>query len=477
MTEVKIGWKATLISTQTLLGRILNNLFLTKWLPIYLTAILFSCRPTSDPLPGDGLDPRITALVDSFPLDAYTVLLDKTISTSNTGNLLSGNYTDPIMGKGKGVAYFQLFPPAYPFRIPNFVGDTILDSVKFYLTGNTFYPGIETTEVPNVIASEKFSLLPLRNIPSGSKTYLVTDSLPSDSDKKWTQLGLLAPKFPSFALYAENGMLFDIVKSLSSGVNFNNDMEVLAKIPGLCIVPEGNVKHMYTFRMGKTTDGEYGYLKIKYRIGNAKDSTFMIARETESVYFSNLVFDRNGTLFKDVKFSELLSSSETGGKVAIQQGSGVRAFIKIPDLKGIQNKLGNSIVISAQLEMKASQTISESAFSTVPSLALIKPLGPNPDQILPDGGKNLLQYLVNEAKDSLMQLNSVSGRSFEYSKTTAKYSCNITGYFKKILKNPDSFHGLLVSPFGNAIGVQRSIFDNSKGLAGDLKIKIFYRKL
>jgi hypothetical protein len=444
------------------------------WLAVFLPAIfLLSCRTDQEPLPANPDDIPFNMVADSLEVVGGTVLFDS-IQTSFADQILTGQIKDTRFGTGKAIAYFQLLPTSYPREIPDFNAGFKLDSVNIFFLRSTYYP-FQRSEFPGELQKQKLNLYALKAAPPGSKSYYSIDTLEID------RTNLLAQTRPrgidigagTFILSATGEGLMNLFKSGFSGKTLLNDQDVLSVLPGLAIMPDDSTTKLFSLRVDQTGGIDDILMKLNYSNNEGRDSLFFALRRQGSVYFSHFKFNRQGTPFEALQKGELLPVEATSGVIGSQKGSGIRSWINFSNLEQKKAQLGNVTVLKGEIEIIPEY---DPVFVPTPFLNMVASKTGN---LFPGRGQDFNQLLLNEnilvniADTSNLSIRSnPSNFLFTYDAAKNRYICNITGYLRRLMANPQLSQGILVNvPFA-ATGFDGLTYKPK----GGIKVKLFYKK-
>ena len=385
-------------------------------------------------------------VADSLEVEGGTILFDS-IQTSFADQILAGRVHDTRFGMGKAMAYFQLLPTSYPREIPDFNGAFKLDSVNIFFLRSTYYP-FQRAEFPAELMKQNLNLYALKAAPPGSRSFYNLDTLEADRNK------LLAQTRPrgidnnagTFILAASGSGLTELFKSSFSGKTLLNDQDVLAMLPGLAIMPDDSTSKLFSLRVDQTGGIDDVLMKVNYSNAEGRDSLFFVLRRQNSVYFSSFSFNRSGTAFAALQPGVLLSSEATNGIIGSQKGSGIRSWINFSNLEKKKAMLGNVSVLKGEIEIIPEE---DPVFVPTPLLNMVASRTGN---IFPARGQDFNQLLLNEnILVNLTDTTNLGIRSnpsnflFAYDANKKRYICNITGYLRRMMANPQLSQGILVN--------------------------------
>lgn len=286
-----------------------------SFLVIVLAITLAACEAPKE----IGLPPEVIAEVqftDTVTVRTSTVLLDS-VRTSNTQQMLVGNYRDPLFGKVSAQPFFEMG------RVLNlnsdgstntYVFDSLnLDVAYSYLYGDTLKPF-------------ELNLHRLTDTLRTGKTYYNNSSIPYEAAP------LATVKFnptPS----TNNTFQFKLPKTLGQqllDLNGKTDVSTALKfaqtLKGLTLVPSANNGMMMGF--GPGTSGIS--LNLYYHITN--DTVAYIFQVPILKRFNQMQADRQGTNLRLIQPLKPLSAAQTGGLNYVQDALGVVTKIEFPYL-------------------------------------------------------------------------------------------------------------------------------------------------
>ena len=303
-------------------------------------------------------------VVDSSTVLMTTTFVDST-STSGTGFLMVGNYTDPYLGKVTSRAFWQVSPPtSLPTLSPiNNQYDSI-GLILFFKKANPFYG--DTTVLQSYVVNQVDTLYQLGVYQRG---FFSNSSLRLNP----TPLGTTGPmfiyptKFPQFPATSQG--LQDTVKiklddnlgkRLYNMVYTLNDSVKNATVwqnwfHGLCLSPGSNAPSaIYGFQ-------DSAIMRIYYReagvVGTVKFIDFTIANK--SFQFNNIRSDYTGTPLQNLKKpTQILQpppateAALTGHASYVQTITGLDVKLTFPYLRSIALRPDYIGLLRAQLTVR-----------------------------------------------------------------------------------------------------------------------------
>lgn len=435
---------------------------------------LLSCRNNQDPLPATPDDNPIQMVYDSIEVDGGTLLYDSVL-TSFTEQVLAGAINDPRFGKAKAIAYFQLLPVSYPATIPNFNNGFTLDSVRIFFLRSTYYP-FNRDAFPDEVLRQTLEIYPLLAAPSGSRSYYSMDTLAYDKNNKLatTQLRGIDKNTSTFIMAATGEKLLQLFKEKFSDKVLNNDRDVLAILPGVAVTPADSTDKLFSLRVDQTGGIDDVLMKMNFTGPQGRDSIFFALKRQSSVYFTHFRFDRSNTAFAAINQANVLLPAEaSNGLVGNQRGSGLRSWINFTNLQAKKQQIGNVSVLKGELEI-----IPENPGSFTPT-TFIQLIASTESDYFPGRGQNFNQLLLNEnVLTNIQDTTNLGIRSnpsnflFAYDANKKRYICNITGYLRRIMNNPQLSRGILVNTPFAATGFDGFTYRPR----GGVKVKLFYKK-
>lgn len=301
-------------------------------LGLSLTATLFALGSCEDDLTKVGTsiqdeDDKISVKVDSFYIEASTVLMDAVYARSDTS--LLGEFYDPLYGSLKSDYICQFYCPEN-YRFLHTPLDGKIDSVDFRIyyhkwigdslapmraeiypvdkpLDKNFYTNINPDEYVNMFNSY------------GSQTYTaydrsVPDSIRYHQDGFYPMVLIRMPQSLGQSFYDE---------TINNPATFNNQESFNEFFPGLYITN--------TFGAGNIIGVDVSYFTIYYRYmgkGSAGQDSIMHSTETFSVTKEVIQLNR----FKNTDMGSLLEPSEEYTYMKTPAGVGTKVVIPAKEI-------------------------------------------------------------------------------------------------------------------------------------------------
>ncbi len=320
----------------------------TILLLVSLYLLNLSCTNENDLLQvkiGDNFIGSQTNIVmmDSFKVNMSTVLIDS-VSTSGTGKLLVGKYTDKYLGDISSIGFFQLDKPE-DLTINE---ESIFDSITLILN----YDGISygDTLLPQVI-----------NVHRVNEDIEVNDdySLYNSSSFNYDELPIGSLSFYPKPNFQENieirlddslgveflNLMINESDEISSSEDFIEYFKGLAIVPGennSCIISFEGIDSLVNMRL-------YTHYVDKERA----EVSYDFSMYSTSTCFNQICADCSGTSIENLTTQrEEKSSNETGEMTFIQGGLGLLTRVDFPGLGRMLEMDYRYILYKAELVLK-----------------------------------------------------------------------------------------------------------------------------
>ncbi|MBN1398926.1 MAG: DUF4270 family protein [Bacteroidetes bacterium] len=416
---------------------------------IIVTVIFASCtdNPVKFTLDEKFIESQTALmLVDTFSVSLSTVIIDK-VTTSGTGSMLLGSYSDNVFGKIRSNSYFQIGIPEY-----NVIEDyDIYSSLVLAIHYNSYYFGdttksqsifvhqlienikLDDNGVINSQAAFKYNVNPIGSIiytprPCGGDTIFIkiSDVVGVDLFNKLKNESEVLIDNENFINYFHGLVLVTDINSEGSIIGFNASKENVELI-------------LSTIREGESD-------QIIYHVFTLEDSTKQ---------FNNIIHDFSSTpLSPLIKQQIALSNSNTGGVSFLQGGIGLVIRADIPSLSEVL-LFKRGLITKAQLSIYPKQN-SYNVFSLPPELVIY---GTNKQ---------------NEINSGALYSSSAPVIDEIYQEETS-YTFDVTEYLKDEIADSyiDPENGLLVTLSGDVLNTKfyRSIINSQNRKP---KLKIYY---
>lgn len=282
-------------------------------------------------------------IIDSFAVNMSTILIDS-IPTSETGQLLVGQYTDKYLGDIKSTGFFQLDAP----EITAINEDAIFDSLTLVLNysglsyGDTLQPQyfsvyrvIEDIELNDDYSLYNTSFFEYDESPVGSLSFY-----PKPNFKDSIEIKL------DDALGKE---FMNLLKDEATEITNSDDFIDFFK--GLAIVPGENSSSVLSFA---GTDSLISMVLYSHYVEKEKiETSHIFPMYSSSTCFNHIEANRTGTLVENLETQKQeLTSNKTGNIAFIQGGLGIVTRIDIPGLSRLLEMDYRKILYKAELTIK-----------------------------------------------------------------------------------------------------------------------------
>lgn len=429
---------------------------------------LFSCDnsfkndpgiPAKDP--GDLLN---ASYIDSFDIACATVLQDSIISSATT-NVLVGKYQDIEFGTVEASAYMQAAPLSYPIgAIP---AAAVFDSLDFFFLPINLY-GVRKEDT----ASSKLKLQ-IRSL---------TDTIHPDrrlyTFNKPTSFGTTRDEIEFFSGKALNsrklrfkanqlGLLW--FQALKSG-NSDNYNQFIEKVKPFSLEFVGTDQGILGLELRVRSTTNFNFARIHYKIKKqsnpAEDSAVSLTLQVSDgqPHYTNVSANREGTALSALsKTNPLIPSEILNRKNYLQMSTGVMTYIGFPDLLVWGSKNRNALVLRAELEIKPVND----QWDFPPFLELIRA---NAQRGFSPNWNLINNLIINEQSGA----TGYGARLFFKNTEEPSYRLNITPYITDVLKGREANNGFFVFHNPAQLGVNRLIFGDRGNTNATLRLKIHY---
>lgn len=399
-------------------------------------------------------------MVDTVTVEMSTINFDSLV-TSGQSRILIGNYDDPIFGKVKSNAYFQLSGSSYALN--NSGSDTeavnfVFDSISMILKYDNYYYG-DTTQV------QKFDIhrLTQKVKPNTDDKSFYNNSTLTYSDES---LGTISYKprpteKDSINIRMDDAFgeaLFQKIKKREI-TGLDNLIEYLK---GLVLVPSTSSSSSMIGFSSSTSKVRLYY--SKYQADTEADSFYIdFLMSNSSTQFNSISSDKTGTLIQNLPISsQRLSSSLTNKQGFIQSGTGVACRIDFPNIKQLKYISSNGAIVDAQLFLKPVNNSYSDKYPLADSLKVY--VGDNLNRIsgsLQNSAGSAVYGILNKKTD---EFNENLG-----------YTIPLGNFLQKeMLKASDSRSALILTLPGISKSVNRLVLGDQKHADNKIQIKVYY---
>lgn len=364
-------------------------------------------------------------ILDSMTIQASTFQLNN-IPSSATGTILVGKAEIPETGTVSSSSYFRLALTSFLDDIPD---DAAFDSLTLVVRPNAsrYYYG-DTTQSQKIVVHRVTQDIVPTPVSSGllgdkNPIYITDASVYTSQSFEYddTPLGSLTflPRMrgvDTLSIRLEDNLgqeIYDLIQAKDLKVLSNENFVNYLK--GLVIVPDNQNTAIVGLNDTVNFNINYSYMGAD---GFKKTGKKTIVTGAKGYQFNSLSYDRTQTVFESLSGTNReIKSTQTGGKVFLQGGTGVVAKLTIPSLNLFMQQ--PDIAIN-----KAELIIETDGFNYGPTPA-------PPALILFIAGYDNVpySYLMNPFSTSLQQAAYVPGDGFA---KKGQYVFNLIDYIKTV---------------------------------------------
>lgn len=397
-------------------------------------------------------------LIDTLTVEVSTINFDSLI-TSSQSRILSGSYTDPILGKIKSDSYLELTPSTYAITSSsNSDTETITyayDSIAMILRYDRYYYG-DTTKAQTINIHQltqkvkpntddynfyNNSALSYNSSSIGSKTYYPK---PKGNDSISIKIS---------DSFGKN--MFDKLKNkeITNADEFNDYFK------GIVIKPSADNSSVIGFNMSSV-------LRLYYKQTNSStESKFTLdfAINDISKQFNNISLDRTGTIIQNLPDSRSkLSSRLTNNSAFIQSGTGLACRVDFPYLNQLKYLSEKGLIVDAELVIKPIKNSASALYPMKDSL-----------RVYECDNLNRITGTLTKS-DGSAALAILNNTPDEFNENIG-YKINLGSFlYKEMIKTSGSKSSLIFA-FPNIYkGVDRIVLGNQKNAENRLQLKIYY---
>lgn len=423
---------------------------------LVLCSLFSSCEKEYIDFGSGFVDNSTTNIIylDTSTVELSTVYVDS-ISTSNTGAILTGNYTDPEFGAIASKSFVEMGIPT-SYDIPN---GCIFDSVELILKLNkTFYGD---TLTPYNIAVHQLTE-PLK-FPAGQYVFYNNQSFSYNSTPLGSKQLLIRPGFHdtlSIRLPQSLGLdLFDKLKNNSLEISGNE--QFMNYFKGFAIVANNN-----NLVMGFK---DSVIMRLHYR----KPDVFVINAtidfniNEENKQFNNIITNRTGTAIAALGPSNRqIFSTQTQNKSYSQYITGVLTKVRFPYARNLLQLDNFTKLLKAELVLRP---VNGTYFGNYKLPAQLQLSKTDQYNLLGD----YLTFYNASTGESGYQNGSLS--IDDVYNIDTKYTYDVTDYLQEQLSiSLNNKNGLLVLPTNPAGIFNRVILGDSRNTTNKAQLKIYY---
>jgi hypothetical protein len=416
-----------------------------------------SCEKSFIDVGSELVDNDITnlVLVDSCTMEFSTVYVDS-FSTSGTGVMLAGNYTDPAFGSIAARSYVQIGLPTEDRTIPN---GSVFDSLEFILPMNRVSYG--DTTLPFTVNIHQ--LTDVIKIPANQGVFYNTNTRSYHAAVLGSKQVLLRYiTNDTIRVRLPQAMGLDLFNKLSnSDAAVESNEKFINYFKGLAITGNGNNNLVTGFT-------EAVIMRLHYRKPNIiSEATYLdFPVNDKSLQFNNITNARAGTPIAALgPANKQIFSWQTQQSSFSQFISGSMIKVRFPYLRSLLQLPRFTKIIRAELVLKPVKD----SYSTVYKL-------PGLLRIAETDQQNYVGADIG-AYDGSGQFIPQYGNLFEdvlYGTGTA-YTYDVTGYLQsQIAVSTNNKNGLLLLPPSPSTVFNRVVIGDRNNAANKSILKIYY---
>jgi hypothetical protein len=391
------------------------------------------------------------SVIDTLSVEMSTVIQDS-IPTSGTGNMLLGNFHDTLFGDASCSAYFQLGVPEYV----NLGDDDIYDSISLIICYSGYYYG-DTNSMMQINIHRV-----TQDIETNENGYLYnTSTFAHDPDVLGSVRFYPSPSArDTIEIKLSNDLGLDLFNKFVQGADeVQSDDYFTDYFKGIALLPNGSSdKAIIGFK------DSTGYLKMRlytHRIQQTEVETpydFPIINTEKQ--FNHIDFDFTGTLLHYTQDEGIsIPSSAVGNQAFVQGYKKIMTKLRFPGLSNIvMNPKG--IIMKAELVFQPVKT-SYDDFS-LPDFVIMYETNRKNQPV------NLLYTSDNNVRTATLVVDDM------YHEETS-YTYDLTDFITNELADSyfDVDHGLLISLYDNSYQLNfERIVISAKNPAP--KLKLYY---
>lgn len=397
-----------------------------------------------------GLPPEVIASVqftDTLTVRTSTVLLDS-VRTSNTQQLLSGLYRDPIFGQVTAQPFFEAggalnlnLNSDGTVNTNTYVYDSLTMEIAYsYLYGDTLRPFV-------------VNLHRLKDTLLTGKTYYNNSSIAYDPTPLATAKFTPSPSTNNAIKFKLPASLGKEIMDLSGKPEGATSAKFIQSIKGFTMVPAASNNMVIGFSPSST-----GIL-LNLFLHNSADTIALVRTFYVSKRFNQVKANRQGTALSQIQPLKPLSAAQTGGLNYLQDALGIVTKIEIPYLQSLF-KNGNIAINRAELNIVPNQPVHVGGLFGLPSGLTMAETDETNRLLRSKGDTELLLPIDGATFQSYVLPQVVS-----YSSKFRNYNFILTTYLQAVSIGFKKSTGLLLMPVSMASTVQ-SYANNSQPLTG-----------
>lgn len=443
------------------------------FVPVLFILLFIACERPKEI--GFGLTPTEELGVfyaDTISVATSTVLNDS-IFTVNSNNILFGQYRDPFLGNVTAKAFFHFWRGQQSIDTLALLGNNeflpIYDSLVLSLPTRYTYGKTNVTQTLNIFRITETLLDSVRYTNQANlqvaATPVKTTSIKADDLKRNPVLNVKLPDNLGQELFTLSGQ--------SPAIKVEDFYKNLFK--GLALFPETNDDAAVIGFDGIRLTLHYKVTQTRTEQPDtivAKQLNFFLRRN-----FNQINSDKQGTTLVGIQPLKPVSSGLTGGNSFIQSGIGLQTKLDFPGLDNLK-KLGNISINRAELIIKPLPGTFDQ-FAPPSSLAFY-PTDQSSDIIGQFFGASFIPLILlqNGSPDFLTDPTSRPALAAPFDTRKEEYIAVITPFLRNVLRNNSTFPSLLISSVGESNSVNRLIIRNNSGapvsVLSGIRLRIFY---
>ncbi|MFN8349152.1 MAG: DUF4270 family protein [Spirosomataceae bacterium] len=429
-------------SKKTKILPILTTIFTTSW-PVkaslsiltILAVTLVACEAPKE----IGLPPEVIAEVkftDTLTVRTSTVLLDS-VRTSNTQQLLSGKYRDPIFGQVTAQPFFEAggslnlnLNSDGTINTNTYLYDSLTLEIAYsYLYGDTLQPF-------------EVNLHRLTDTLLTGKTYYNNSSIAYESAPIATAKFTPTPSTNNTIKFNLPSSFGKQIFDLSGKPETATAAKFIQTLKGFTMVPSSGNNMVIGFSPGS------GGISLNLYLHNSTDTIALVRQFFVSKRFNQVKADRSGTALSQIQPLKPLSAAQTGGLNYIQDALGVVTKIEFPYLSSVF-KDGNIAINRAELSIIPNQPVHAGGLFGLPK-GLTMAETDETNRLLRSKGDTELLLPIDGATFQSYVLPQV----VLYSSKFRNYNFILTTYLQAVSIGFKKSTGLLLMPVSFADAVQ-----------------------
>ncbi len=431
---------------------------------------LFSCKtPFKNDLgiparnPTDLLN---AAYVDSFAITCATVLQDSILSSITT-NVLLGRYQDEEFGLVEASAYMQAAPLSFPFDV--LPATARFDSLLFFFQPIYMY-GVKNEDTAT--SRLKFQIRPLADTLHPNRRFYVFDK-PVSFGTTRDEVEIFPGKvFNARSLkYKANQLGALWFEALKTGSSDNYD-QFIQKVKPFALEPLTGSTGILGLELRVRSTTNYNFAQIHFKLPKksnpAEDSTASVTLQITDgqPHYTHIETNRTGTRISALNSTNnRIPSENLNGENYVQMGSGVMTHISFPDLFVWASNNKNAIILRAELELSPSNN----RWELPPFLELIRA---NAERSFPKDWNLVNNLIFNEQSSG----TGYGARLFFKATSESTFRLNLTPYITDVLKGREPNNGFFIFHNPAQLGVNRMIFGDRANTNANLRLKIHYTR-